>query len=243
MRALNAEWRKVATLPGARLTVLLTAAATVALALASGWAYAGGGVRLSQVAGWAMMYAQAGFVVLGALTAASEYAGGQHHTSLLAMPRRGTQVGAKIMAFITAALLMVMVVQAASLLGYWLGMGRPIVDDKGELIRNLASSGLAGVLLALLAWGLGHATRSAMAAMAPLLGLCLFVAPLLMRYATWAKYLPGNAGSTLIIDQPGPEIGPGLPGILGPVPGGLVLAAWAAVACAVGAACLIRRDA
>lgn len=147
------------------------------------------------------------------------------------------------MAFIVAALMMVMVVQAASLLGYWLGMGRPIVDDKGELISNLASSGLAGVLLALLAWGLGHATRSAMAAMAPLLGLCLFVAPLLMRYTTWAKYLPGNAGSTLIIDQSGPEIGPGLPGVLGPVPGGLVLAAWAAVACAVEAACLMRRDA
>ncbi len=243
MRALNAEWRKIATLPGARLTVLLTVALTVALALASGRANADMDVRLSQVAGWAMMYVQAGFVVLGALTAASEYVGGQHRTSLLAMPRRGAQSGAKVMAFAVAALMMAVVVQAASLLGYWLGMDRPIVNDKGELIRNLAGSGLVGVLLALLAWGLGHVTRSAMAAMAPLLGLCLFAAPMLMRYAAWAKYLPGNAGSTLIIYQPGPEIGPGLPGLLEPATGGLVLAAWAAVACTAGAACLIRRDA
>ncbi len=243
MRAFDAELRKLVTLPAMRLTLLVTAAATMLLAYASGRANAVFDMRVSQVAGWAMMYVQAGFVAFGALAGSSEYLGGQHRTSLLAVPRRLQHVVAKVVALVACAVTMAVVVQGISLLGYWLGMGRPAIGDTAELARNLAGSGLVGVLLAILAWGIALATRSAMAAMAPLLGLCLFVAPLLMRYTTWAKYLPGNAGSTLIIYQPGPEIGPGLPGLLEPLPGGFVLAGWAFVAGAAAVVCFVRRDA
>lgn len=106
MNPLNAELRKLLTLPSLRLTALLTLAATVLLE----W------VSDQEVLG----YAQCGFLVLGVLAAASEHqAGGQFRTTLLAVPRRGALYAAKL-ATLTAATLPVALLAGRSATAYLL---------------------------------------------------------------------------------------------------------------------------
>ena len=83
MSMVRAELRKLLTLPSLRLTVLLTVLADLLL--------------VSVSAPDPLLYAQAGFLVLGVLATASEHQGGEQiRTTLLAMPRRLPLLAAKL---------------------------------------------------------------------------------------------------------------------------------------------------
>ncbi|WP_327001643.1 hypothetical protein OHA72_41930 [Dactylosporangium sp. NBC_01737] len=145
MKLARAELRKLLTLPSLRLTVLLTIAASLVCPV---------------------QYTQAGFVVFGVLTAASEHQGGdQIRATLLAMPRRWPLFAAKLLTLtaVTAPFAAVVAVTSAVPL----------------------------TLTTLLAAAVGGLIRRAEAA-AVLLLIVYFVACPLLR-ARFAPFLPDTA--------------------------------------------------
>ncbi|MDG6107951.1 hypothetical protein Daura_25365 [Dactylosporangium aurantiacum] len=172
MTAPRAELRKLLTLPSLALTALLTLAGTALLA----YAYAAAGQRsgLGPVG-----YAQAGFLVFGALAAASEHQGGdQIRTTLLAMPRRLPLYGAKTLTLTVVALPFAAAVAATSAV------------PAGEAGRVPAATAYL-TLTALLAAAAGTLVRRAEAAVVLLLAGYFVAFPLLRD--RWGAALPDTA--------------------------------------------------
>lgn len=118
---------------------------------------------------------QAGFLLLGVLSAATEYAGGQIRTSLAAVPDRLVLLTGKVLAYLAVA------TPAAALTGA-LSSGVPVVGATAYL-----------VLIGLLALAVGLAVRSLVGALATVVTLVYVVSPLLPA----AAYLPDRAGAAL----------------------------------------------
>ncbi|GAB3838609.1 hypothetical protein ACFPIJ_35935 [Dactylosporangium cerinum] len=159
MRPIVAELLKLVTLPSLRLTAVLTVAAAVLLA------------ALDLPPLEPIRYTQAGFVVLGVLSAASEHQGGdQFRTTLLAMPRRLPLFTAKVLALAACC------VPLAALVAL-------------PAVRPFAVVYLT--LTALFAAAVGGLVRHAEAATVLLLAGYYVAGPLLP--AGVAAYLPGTA--------------------------------------------------
>jgi ABC-2 type transport system permease protein len=212
----KAEVRKLLTLPSLRLTVVLTWAGAVLMALLPAAA--------------ALGYVQSGFLVLGVLAAASEYqAGGQIRTTLLAMPRRLPLQGVKVAALTVVTL---PVAAAAALvvtvLPPW-AAGHPALT--GPVAGDAARATGYLVLTTLLAAAVGGLVRHAVPAVLVVLS-CYFVAGPILRARSGglAAWLPDSAAWLT---------GPGrLPGM------GLTAAAmWTAAAVMAAALAFHRRDA
>src|SRR5919106_1412835 len=113
------------------------------------------------------------------------------------------------------------------------------LGDPGVL-RAVLGAGLFLTGIGALGVGLGALIRNSAGAIATLTGL-LFVAPVIVSVLPerWSDaigpYLPGQAGIAVIFTQPSPDS-------LGPWTGLGVLGLWAAVAGALAAVMLMRRD-
>jgi ABC-2 type transport system permease protein len=140
---LRAEILKMGTLPAAWLS-LLSLAALIAVARGD------------------VQYAQAGFLVLAVVTVASEYAGGQVRTSLVAVPRRWELLAAK-----------------TAVLGVTGGVAGVVAGHAWYL-----------TLVTLLAAAVALLMRGAVPALTVLLGWFFVAAPLLRGGAWWVSYLP-----------------------------------------------------
>ncbi|GAA3216740.1 hypothetical protein ACFO1B_15560 [Dactylosporangium siamense] len=153
------ELLKLVTLPSLRLTAALTVAAAALLA------------ALDLPPLESIRYTQAGFVVLGVLSAASEHQGGdQFRTTLLAMPRRLPLFAAKVLALAACC------VPLAAL------SALPDVSPFAVVYLTLT---------ALFSAAVGGLIRHAEAAVVLLLAGYFVVGPLLPAPA--AAYLPGSA--------------------------------------------------
>ncbi|MEV0132771.1 hypothetical protein AB0H83_30450 [Dactylosporangium sp. NPDC050688] len=172
MTALHAELRKLVTLPSLRLTALLTLAATALLAYAS--AAAGQRSGLGPLG-----YTQAGFLVFGALAAASEHQGGEQvRATLLSMPRRLPLYGAKTLTLAAVAAPFAAAVAATSTV------------PAGEAGRAPAATAYL-TLTTLLAAAAGTLLRRAEAAVVLLLAGYFVAFPLLRD--RWGAALPDTA--------------------------------------------------
>ena len=193
-----------------------------------------------------LMLAQLIIGVLGVLTITAEYATGSIRTTLTAVPRRLSVLGAKAVA-VAAATFPVML--AASFLVF---LGGQALIGSGEL--DPASLGDPGVLravvgnaayltaVALMGLAVGTLLRSGSTAISTLVGV-LFLLPGLgsvLLPASWRddvlQYLPSNAGTALTSATE-------VPGLLSPGAGALTLLAWVAVPLVVAAVALRRRGA
>ena len=153
VKTVDAELRKLLTLPSLLLTATLTWACTLLLAWLPG---------SDSIA--ALRYTQAGFLVLGALAGSSEYqAGGQIRTTLVAMPHRLALQAAKAVTLAGVTLPVAAVVTATSML--------PAARWPGTIayltLTTLLAAAVAGIV------------RDAVPAVLVLLGLFYLAPPLL----------------------------------------------------------------
>ncbi|TQS30799.1 ABC transporter permease [Microbispora sp. KK1-11] len=197
-QALAAEMSKLVSLPATWLTLGGTLVVNLILAIAftiAGLQGSTGTKSAIDIGLASISYAQAGFVILGVLTACSEYIGGQIRTTLTAMPRRALQFTAKHLAlalvvFPAAAITAVSgVVLTAGVLG----------DTAAPVTSGRVAGALSGVtaylaLTALISAAVGALVRRTLAAVVVLLGYFFIVGPLLRDHTPAAKYLPDSAG-------------------------------------------------
>lgn len=229
VRAVGAETVKLRTLPAAAWTLVLTVAGAGLLAAAFAAAPEAG--SSADIAVRTVRFVQVGILVMGIWPVAHEYAGRQRCTTLLAVPRRGILVVAKMIAAAAASsLLAVLSLGTAFIVAVLAGAPSRVTAEEA---RSLAGAALYLALIGLLGHGLALVTRSLMPALVAGLLLVLILPPLLEQATAQARWLP-SAG-VLLFESSDP--------LLGPFGGGAVLIGWAAVVTAVGAALTVHRDA
>jgi ABC-2 type transport system permease protein len=254
--ALRAEWTKLRTLAGTWWLLLaviaLTAAVGVGAASAVTCQAAGCGQDPAKVALSGVDLSQAVVAILAVLAISGEYSTGMIRTTLTAMPRRLSVLGAK--AVVVAALTLAagaVGVLAAMLAGRLILPGRGFTPGHGYPSLSLASGpdlrAAAGTvlylaLIALLALGVATAVRDSAVSIGLVLAL-LYLFPVIASALNprWSRHLeqigPMSAGLTI-------QATAGLRSLpLAPWQGLGVLALWAAGALLAGAAALRLRDA
>jgi hypothetical protein len=218
-RVVAAELIKLRSLLAVPATVATTVAVTAGLAFVAGRA---DGSSPADVAFQVLAYAQAGFILLGVLTVAGEYGGGQIRTTLAAVSGRVLLTAGKLAAYlVTAVPFAALTATAAFRLAGQAGV--PV-----GAVAYLVLVGTLGFAVALLVRGL-------LTALAIMLTLVFAVSPVLAPLTEYAGYLPDLAGARMF--RPGP------PDALTPSQGAAVVAAWIVSALGVAVAAFTRRDA
>ncbi|MGW5159600.1 ABC transporter permease [Nonomuraea wenchangensis] len=259
--AVAGELRKLLTLPSALLALVLGAATTLGFAAMAANRMR---VRLDSGDPNALAYnttMDIGFnlipigtvaaVVLGVVIISSEYApsskdaggGRQILVSLTCSPRRAVLLAAKaiVLMLVTGVFALITIPAVIALSQAVLGAHGNSPGAVAAALGWRAAGGVAyWVLSALIAFAVTVLTRSG------ILPLVFFVANttlvsvtfLLTKLTPLANYLPDVAGAQMIgvVRLPAE-------GMLDPLPGGLVMAAWAAALLAIAARVFARRDA
>jgi len=185
--------------------------------------------------------------VFGVLLITGEYSSGTIRATIAATPRRPTLLVAKIGVAAAAAVAFCVLL---SFLSFFLGQavlaggGAPSASlGSPGALRAVVMTGLFIALMALMSFGFGLIVRSTAAAIATFVGV-VFVLPLVMHAISEPdlRYVPTNILTSSIMatvnQGPGGIVQP-----LSPAIGLLLMAVYAAVALAAGAALFIRRDA
>ncbi|BCJ34063.1 hypothetical protein Athai_15660 [Actinocatenispora thailandica] len=211
----------------------------------------GGGQDLTKLALTGIDLGQAVVAVLAVLAVAEEYGTGMIRTTLAAMPRRITVLGAKAAIVAALSLPTGLVAVAGSLVTARLVLhtgGRGAVPAAfgsvvpGPTLRAAAGSAIYLTLVALLALGIATAVRDTAVSIGVVLGV-LYLPPLLAQAVSdplrrhLLQVAPMSAGLTVQATRHLRE----LP--VAPWVGIGVLAAWAAVALLIGGLLLRFRDA
>lgn len=172
---------------------------------------------------------QVGPILLGVLAVATEYAGRQIATTLLATPNRFRLLAGKTIAYLVTAT----VTSAAALAAARLAR---TVRDAGQVPAwPIAGAVVHLVLIGLLALGLAVLLRSLIAPLVGLLALVLIVSPLVAGWTGHARWLPDRAGRLLYLPDADP--------LLTPVTGTIVLLTWIGLAAAAAGSTFRVRDA
>ena len=256
MAALRAEWTKLRTLPGTWWLLLaviaLTAAVGIGADTAATCSAAGCGQDPARIALSGVDLSQAVVAILAVLAISGEYSTGMIRTTLTAMPRRLSVLGAK--AVVLSAL--TLAAGAAGVLASMLA-GRLVLPGRGFTplhgypplsltsapdLRAAAGSVLYLSLIALLALGVAAAVRDSAVSIGLVLAL-LYLFPVIASALNphWSRHLeqigPMSAGLSI-------QATAGLRSLpLAPWQGLGVLALWTAGALLIGAAALRLRDA
>jgi ABC-2 type transport system permease protein len=254
--ALHAEWTKLRTLASTGWLLAAAAVLTVAVGAASSAAVscpAGGCADdPAKISLTGIYLGQAVVTIAAVLAISGEYGTGMIRTTLAAMPRRATVLAAKAALAAGVGLATGIVAVPASLLAGRLilpsrGIGPPAYPAlslaDGPVLRAAAGSVLYLGLIALLAVGVAAAVRDQALATGIVLGL-LYLFPIVAAAA-------GSQSLTRHLEQLGPMTAglaiqatthlPAQP--IAPWSGLAVLAAWSALALAVGLLRLTRTDA
>ncbi|PZG21289.1 ABC transporter permease [Micromonospora craterilacus] len=233
--AVSAELIKLCGLPAVLAATLGTVAAATVISAALA-ASPMDPAEPTAIVRQAVPYLQVGTIVLGILSAGTEYAGGQIRTTLTALPDRPLLLAGKAIAYLLWAAGTAAAALAAGLLTA--GTTLAVRDVPGSAAGTpWTIVGAAGylVLIGLLGQAVAVLTRSLVPALVVLLGLLLVVSPLLGGVTEQARYLPDQAGALLYL--------PGADRILTPVTGLLVLLAWIATTVIATVAATLCRDA
>ena len=237
-RTITAELTKLRTLPVALGAIAAALLLPPALAVMMGLNQTAG--RNPQGQGFeAAGFGQPLVILLAAVIVGSEYRNGLLRSTQLATPRRVRLLGAKviIIAGLTFTLAVVStglaVLLRQAVLG---GDGIPPSEFSSGMWLNLLSIGVNWMLIALISAALTVLARSLLLPVIVLVPLVLGLGVALVSVLPWLKYAPDLAGLQLISRYPGI-------GLLDPVPGGVVMAAWAAALLLPAFVVFTRRDA
>jgi ABC-2 type transport system permease protein len=246
----RSEIAKIVTLPSTAIMLGLTVLAglVVSFLVTHGAAYQvgdpGWDPTQESLAGLIVAGLTAG--VFGALLITAEYSSGTIRTSLAAIPRRPTLLGAKVGVTAAAA---VVFCELLSLAAFFLGQavlsarGLPSAGlDSPNALRAVLMTGLFIALLALMAFGFGLICRNTAGALASFVGV-VFVLPLIIRGISEhaVRYIPTNILVNSVMSTATPGNGPFRP--LTPTLGLLLMTLYAAVTLIVGAVLFLQRDA
>jgi ABC-2 type transport system permease protein len=235
--ALQAEWRKVRTVPDLAVLLVLLVGLTVAVSAVSAAVAAPGEYDPVRTGLLGVQVGQAVAAIAGVQVVAGEFGTGLIGVTFLALPRRGRLLAAK-------AILLSALVGGAAVIAVVgsLTIGRSLlpISLDGSTVRAVTLSVLHLILIALLGLGVGALARNAAASVGVVLGL-LYLMPVLLPMfpdphlqKLLFRLTPGTALQALqstALDLP-----------LKPWTAMGVIALWTAVALALGSAALIRRD-
>ncbi|WP_454118484.1 ABC transporter permease [Microbacterium lacticum] len=238
---LRAEFTKTLTLRSIQATLTAALIVPAALALASGLAF--DPARGAQFPLESHGFETAGFgqplvILLAALITGTEYLDGQLRTTLIATPRRGRVLSAKLL-----------IVAVLSAVIGWVGIGASVfikhaalgehglaLDQfKAAMGWNLLGVGINYALIALIAAGITIIARTFIVTLVVLVPLVLGITISLVSVIPLLKYLPDLAGIQLLMPYPGV-------GVLEPLPGGIVMTLWAIVLGGIAWAFFRTRD-
>lgn len=257
MAALAAEARKLVTLPAVWVAAALAIGLPVALAAANA-AVLRHALETGDTEGFVststldegfgqLTFGIVGVVVLAVVAVSSEYARSgkragasrQVLTTMVAQPRRGGVVAAKLVVLVTGTVALAAVAIPLTLYVSQQGLGRYATDFSAVLVQRAGGATAYWVCTALLASGVTFLTRSGVVPMALLItnasmvSVSLLVAPL----TPLAKYLPDLAAyPSFLTDLPVADH-------LAPAVGLAVCAVWSAASIVAAAASYFLRDA
>lgn len=189
-------------------------------------------------------FAQLAIGVLGVLVITAEYSTGSIRSTLTAVPKRLPVLWAKAFVFgATAFVITLPAVFIAFFAGQAILTGQHIditISHPG-VVRALFGAALYVTVMGLFGLGLGAIVRSTAGGIASLAGIVFVLPPIIGLLPTSVSnsvdpYLPSNAGGAVWTIHPDPNT-------LAPWAGFGIFCAYAAVALAVAAVLLVRRDA
>ena len=188
--------------------------------------------------------AQLAIAVLGVLVVTGEYSTGMIRATFTAVPRRLPVLWAKLGVFgAVAFVLMVPAVLAAFFSSQAILARKGILQiafSQPGVPRVMVGGALYVMLVGIFALGLGAIIRNTAGGISTFAGIFFVIPPLMNILPTsWnnaaSKYLPSEAGRQLFALQHGANT-------LTPLAGGLLMAGYCAVAIAVAAVLMRRRD-
>ena len=243
VRLTRAELRKLATTRAFLITLALSAGLAVISVIATAAAAGRNGAAALGTTASTDKMLKLGVVccvamlVLGIIAAGGEY---RHKTiipALLATPRRGALVAAKVAGVVVAGVLL-------SALTFGLGLATAVAELSAHGMHHLpadtwrlfAGSVIAGTLFGVIGVALGYLTRSTVAAVVGAVGWVLFAEQVILHTLVphQAKWLVSSAASALTT--------PAAPGALTPAIATAVLSGYAALLLAAATRLVLRRD-
>lgn len=238
---LRAEITKTLTLRSIQATIAAALVVPAALSLASGLAFDPS--RGTQFPLESHGFETAGFgqplvILLAALITGAEYLDGQLRSTLLATPRRGQVLAAKLLLTGMLAALIGLVAIGIAVLVKHAALGEHGLAISGftpGMGWNLLGVALNYALIAILAAGITVIARTFVVTLVVLVPLVLGMTISLVGIIPALKFLPDLAGIQLLMPYPGV-------GLLDAVPGAAVMSGWALVASGAAWALLRTRD-
>jgi ABC-2 type transport system permease protein len=240
--ATQAEVSKVLSLPSALYTMVAVAIVPALLAVAMGFNMKGSDALNSinvdtqgfEVAG----FGQPLVILLAALIFGSEYQNGLLRSSQLATPSRSRLFAAKTIVVGTLSFTL-----ALFSIGVAVFLRRIVLGDADlstmftpDVGLNLLGVAINWTLISLVSAGLTVLAKSVLLPVIILVPMVLGLGVSLVAVLPWLKFAPDLAGLQLMTMYPGI-------GLLQPVIGGLVMAAWAVSLVFAGLVVFSRRDA
>lgn len=234
--AVAAEWRKALALPATLIALAVAVAGPLALAALTASQDATDSAAEAALAASPLL--TIGAIVIGVVTAGSEYSAGRPVAVTFAvMPRRAVVLVAKAVVVTGLVLAASAVAMPGAFLVARAAGGGPGETEPGRWL----GVAVYAVLIALIALGITTLTRSTVVPLIVLVanGTVVSLAFLLYQVTPLALYLPDLAGMRMLAGDEQIAIDDAL----APLPGGLVMAAWTVALLAVAAAVQHRRDA
>ncbi|MFK0402307.1 ABC transporter permease [Microbacterium sp. NPDC090225] len=239
--ALRAEFTKTLTLRSIRATLVAALVVPAVLAFASGLTFdpvSGSRFSLESHGFETAGFGQPLVILLAALISGNEYLDGQLRTTLIATPKRGRVLAAKL----------VIVTVAGAAIG-WVAIGSAVLIEHAALGEyglplaqftvgmgwNLLGVGINYALIALIAAAVTVIARTVIVTLVVLVPLVLGITISLVGTVPILKYLPDLAGIQLLMPYPGV-------GVLDPLLGGGVMMLWAVVLIGIAWALFRTRD-
>jgi ABC-2 type transport system permease protein len=250
------EWTKFRSLRSTRWSMGVALLLTIALPMIGAvitdthWAHMSASDRAGRhpldIALFGARLGQLAIGVLGVLMISSEYSTGMIRASLGAVPKRLPVLWGKVGVFGFVTFLLMLPAVLIAFFG-----SQAILNDHdhilqisfshGGVARSVVGAALYLTVVGVFAFSMGAITRNTAGGIAAFAGIFFVIPPLMNVLPTnWnnaiSKYLPSNAGADVFSLTHGPND-------LGPWTGFGVFCAYTAVAAAIAAILLVRRDA
>lgn len=261
-RLVAAEWIKLWSLRSTVWTLASTVVAMVGITFLVAWSTsqmtdptqeAAELGSAASVVTLSYFFGQLALAVLGVLAISGEYSTGMIRSTFAAAPRRLPALWAKaLVTTVVGAAVGAVSVGLSTLVAMpffdRLGVALDLTD--GQTLRVLGGAVLYLATLTLLALAIGALLRHSAAAIATVLGLLLVIETVFMSiphtfFSTISPFLPGTAGSRIMLDDEGLEMAAMMSDAtqLTPWQGYGVMVAWVVVLLGAAAVLMRRRDA
>jgi hypothetical protein len=254
-RVALSEWTKFVSLRSTRWSLGVGTLLTIALPIlfaavtASHWAHTSAADRAERhpldIALAGVNAAQLAIAVLGVLVITGEYSTGMIRSSFIAVPKRLPVLWAKVGVFAAVSFVLTLPAVVIAFFASQKILARHHIlqisfGDPG-VARSVLGGALYVTLVGIFALGIGSIVRNTAGGIATFAGIFFVIPPLLsILPASWndaiSQYLPSNAGAQLFSLHQSAHS-------LSPMAGGLLMLGYSALAVAVAAVLLVRRDA